>query len=746
MSEIKRNNRRVFVSFSASFLLFIIIPILVLNIVAWQAIRITEENERQNCVHLVSDGRELMDSLIRNIQNTVSLIRNNSFFLGLESLQAPLATEDYYHIWLALRSMSGMELNNRGFDMMLYYRNSDLILSPTFMAGSMSDAYGIFFRFGNLDYGRFLSAFAITGNRAVFFPSAEHIWDGVPLRGVIYGIRLGMDISLYFLVHENQITGIFSPVFENNGALYIYDSTGGLLFSHGGGFAPLSMEADLPGEQGILPDGILGPGLIGAYSRSFNGLLYISALETDAALNHVRTLRNLTLILNIAAAALSLGYALFLAARNSRRVEEAFRLLDENPNLPHYDGGNILSYLNLSVSRLVSVNAMLREDVDSRREVLRGAFLDRLLSGDWESREETAAAAEQADIKLESRRFCVVFVLIPNEIQACVNSVDDIREILAGSFERARKDNVEAIIYSRNPSRLGVFFFLDEKRREDFRDYLESFFHNHTAGMEQLNLHLVGSGLRDDILDLVEEYRLCREYALICDNWEKSGIHWIDELPRPARRIFVFPPETEQKLINQLQNADFEGAKESIRVIFSTNLQEGLLTESMLSVLYATLQGCFLRALEGSLADICRDAIEALDFRRPPGELEEDFIALAQKICAAWSDEYSTKNAAIKKEELIAYVETHFGEEQLSLRLAARHFGFSEAYFSQMFKDITGENFSTFTEVTRLNHARTLLRQNLKIEEVAYRCGYKSPSSFRRAYKRCFGINPARSR
>jgi AraC-like DNA-binding protein len=91
-------------------------------------------------------------------------------------------------------------------------------------------------------------------------------------------------------------------------------------------------------------------------------------------------------------------------------------------------------------------------------------------------------------------------------------------------------------------------------------------------------------------------------------------------------------------------------------------------------------------------------------------------------------------------------VEAHFSEDKLSLSLAAQHFGFSETYFSQMFKDITGENFSTFTEITRLNKAQVLLKEYLKIEEVACRCGYKSPASFRRAYKRYFGVNPAGNR
>jgi AraC-like DNA-binding protein len=201
----------------------------------------------------------------------------------------------------------------------------------------------------------------------------------------------------------------------------------------------------------------------------------------------------------------------------------------------------------------------------------------------------------------------------------------------------------------------------------------------------------------------------------------------------------------EQKLINQLQSADFEGARNSIHSVFAANLQE-LLSERMLKIFYAAIQGCFLKSLEGPLVDPFRDTIQNLDFRRFPQELEEEFTDLAQRICSSFAAEYSKKNVTIKKEELTAYVEEHFGEERLSLRLAARHFGFSETYFSQMFKEITGKNFSTFTEITRLEHAQALLKQYLKVEEIAYRCGYKSPNSFRRAYKRYFGINPTKTR
>jgi AraC-like DNA-binding protein len=757
-----RKNHRVFASFSISFLLFVIIPVLVLNVVAWQAIRITEQNERQNCVSRLSNGREKMDNWIRSIHSTVSLIRVDDRLYGLEKLNNFISAKDRYDIWLALQSIGKMELANRRLDVMIYYRNPDLVLSPTFMAGHMLDAYGIFFRFGNNDYAGFLSSFSIADNRPVFFPAMDYLWDKVPLRGLLYGMRLRIsdEASLFFLLQEQRILEIFSPVFSGKGALYIYSPGGDLLFSHGvglalqvPGFPPEKMDAGFAADSGLLDSGYLGPGIIGAYSRSEHGLLYVSAIEADTALNHVRTLRTLTFALNLAAIFLSLGYAVFLAARNSRQVAEAFRLLDANPNFPAYEGGNTLSYLNNSVVRLINTNTLLRADANSRREMLKAAFLDRLLNGDWENREESAAAAEQSGIAIAGKCFCVIFLILkPREgsgervnNRSLPDPLGPAKRDIRAALEEAAPG--EVLIYGRHPNRIGLFFFL-LPGEGDFRNFLERLFQDRVVPVcaeRNFEFHLIGSGLYDDISKLREGYNLCREYALIRRAWENTRIHWIDTLPPPRQQIFVFPLEMEQKLINQLQNADFEGARDSIHSVFSANLQE-LLNESMLKIFYASLQGCFLKSLEGPLVDTFRDTIQNLDFRRFPQELEEEFTDLARRICSSFAAEYSKKNVSIKKEELTAYVEEHFGEERLSLRLAARHFGFSETYFSQMFKETTGKNFSTFTEITRLEHAQTLLRRFLKVEEIAYRCGYKSPNSFRRAYKRYFGINPTKTR
>jgi AraC-like DNA-binding protein len=756
-----QKDHRLFVNFSVPFLLFIVIPVLVLNVATWQAIQIIEYSESQDCVSRLSLGKEKMDNQIKNIHTIVTLLRTDSYLYNLENLSSTISARHRYDIWLALRSINKMDLTARDLNPMIYYRNSDLVLTPTFLAGIMKDYYGTLFRFGNSSYPEFLNTFNIPSTQPIFFPAMDYTWDNTAHRGLLYGMRMQITGSslLFFLLQEQDILRNFSPIFSNGGALYIYDPGGDLIYSHNGGLPSANLTAYHFTGSGLLSSESFGPGIIAAYSRSDYGPLYVSIFEKDAVLNRVQNLRNLTFYLNITAILLSLGYAAFLAARNSKQIAKTFQLLGETANLPAYKGGNAMRYLNNSVMNLINTNTILRDDMNFRNDILKAALFDHILSGSWESRDEPMAIAEQADISITQKIFCVVFLILkPGEpIRGEKRSSQKILEtdgvfgiVKQGIITTVKKaiTDRDVLFYSRNPNRMTVLFILDTEQREGFREYIEELFQNSVTPIcleKNITLRMVGSGLYDDIFKIREGYNLCKEYALTCSDWEQAGIHWTDTLPKPRQRVFVFPLDMEQKVINQLQNADFEGVRNSLHSIFTANLHEGLLNEKMLTFFYAALQGCFLRSLEGPLIEVYRDIIRDKDFSSAPLEVESEFIDLARQICRSFALEYSKKTAAIKKEDLTAYVEDHFSEDRLSLRLAAKHFGFSETYFSQMFKEITGENYSTFTEITRLNHAHMLLKQRLKVEETAYRCGYRSPNSFRRAYKRYFGISPSQT-
>jgi len=92
---------------------------------------------------------------------------------------------------------------------------------------------------------------------------------------------------------------------------------------------------------------------------------------------------------------------------------------------------------------------------------------------------------------------------------------------------------------------------------------------------------------------------------------------------------------------------------------------------------------------------------------------------------------------------IMEYINQHYSENTLSLKLIAGEFGFQENYISRMFKGMYGENLSTVIERIRIDKACQLLKnEEWKISDISLKVGYSSDISFRRAFKKVTGMTP----
>ncbi|MBR6627774.1 MAG: helix-turn-helix domain-containing protein [Lachnospiraceae bacterium] len=83
-------------------------------------------------------------------------------------------------------------------------------------------------------------------------------------------------------------------------------------------------------------------------------------------------------------------------------------------------------------------------------------------------------------------------------------------------------------------------------------------------------------------------------------------------------------------------------------------------------------------------------------------------------------------------------------DRPLSLDSIANLFGFSIYYFSRVFKLATGYNFTEYLTIQRVKKAQTLLAESdLNITEIAFQSGFKSISSFNRAFRQIRGCSPS---
>lgn len=96
----------------------------------------------------------------------------------------------------------------------------------------------------------------------------------------------------------------------------------------------------------------------------------------------------------------------------------------------------------------------------------------------------------------------------------------------------------------------------------------------------------------------------------------------------------------------------------------------------------------------------------------------------------------------VRKEEVLRFVWEHFSEP-LTLSQTAESFGLSEGYFSRLFAEITGKNFSSYLREVRLSHAKQLTdKGEASVTELAFSSGFGSVNSFIDAFRKEFGKTP----
>ena len=91
--------------------------------------------------------------------------------------------------------------------------------------------------------------------------------------------------------------------------------------------------------------------------------------------------------------------------------------------------------------------------------------------------------------------------------------------------------------------------------------------------------------------------------------------------------------------------------------------------------------------------------------------------------------------------EWMAYLDRHLNEDMDMDHLAERFF-ISKFHMMRMFRAETGFTIHTNLMQRRLLAARQLIDTGMRATEACYRCGFRSYSSFTRAYSKHFGTTP----
>lgn len=91
--------------------------------------------------------------------------------------------------------------------------------------------------------------------------------------------------------------------------------------------------------------------------------------------------------------------------------------------------------------------------------------------------------------------------------------------------------------------------------------------------------------------------------------------------------------------------------------------------------------------------------------------------------------------------EILCYIDQHLSED-LDAEIIAKAFFISKYHMMRLFRRETGTTVHLYITQKRLVKARELMDAGMRATEACYRCGWRSYSSFTRAYSKHLGTTP----
>jgi AraC-like DNA-binding protein len=86
-------------------------------------------------------------------------------------------------------------------------------------------------------------------------------------------------------------------------------------------------------------------------------------------------------------------------------------------------------------------------------------------------------------------------------------------------------------------------------------------------------------------------------------------------------------------------------------------------------------------------------------------------------------------------------------DEELTVEAVTKELGYTRQYVSGRFHRVTGRLLSHFLKEKRLAKAARLLKHgNMRVSQIARRCGFDSENYFRQQFRERFGMSPRQFR
>lgn len=613
-----------------------------------------------------------------------------------------------------------------------YLPNTDYILSPNYFI-SAERYYSWMKRYADPEYDNWLKALSDESNYYQFLPM-DNVAPNFSKNYYMYMVNIDdlyyMDVNavICFVLEKEELASLFTTLSSDN-----FDTD----------FIVAVNEDNVPfmsllSNPDFSVDKIMnlhytnnfshnhGSLTIGKYTSQLTGYTYYYSFPAFSSTSSMIAKQVLYITCFVIAFLLGISLIIRFSRRNVAPIIELGQELNE----------------------AVEAQNHLQEVVDSQRPIICNSYVRQLLTGLIASEEEASYIKEYLNLVGEPLYYnCLYIVAYNNAGDSSENAQqirfsDDFNHVITNALQ----NYLGSPLYYFNPADR-TYALLLACTKEDEANLIiktnETIVQLHNYLLDTYGIWLfAGIGRNTDSLTNVwESYQQAVESISYTS---KNYFFFPYEFIKKDSNAFYYPPELSTKLIHFITTGNTSQVLELFNLIHQENIEERSLPINLLKFLLSDIRNTLLKARFALPSGISAEVTAQLDEHfneHATFKLCEDIALTLCKLFAVESEDTNLVTAIEK------YIEKNFMDPSMGLNKISDEFQISESYFSHMFKEKTGVNFSTYLENIRMSEAARMIKEtDISLNELYISVGYNNANTFRRAFKKIYGVTPSSMR
>jgi AraC-type DNA-binding domain-containing proteins len=385
----------------------------------------------------------------------------------------------------------------------------------------------------------------------------------------------------------------------------------------------------------------------------------------------------------------------------------------------------------------------LQEVVDLQHPYISKSYLRDILLGKISTPAELSYITNYLQLTDKQLQFQVIYINFYHiDDVLYLDDNNNIQDIIQEYVITALQEYTLPYTYSSMERSLALLLYYKKDVPNFILTLQEKFLHIHEFFLEQYSLWVFcGVGSATSRLNNVwESYQQAQD---MIHYGSKNYIFLLYEMRPKDSLSFYYPPELSTKMTHFITTNNHTQVVELFHLIHQENIEDRSLPVHLLNFLLSDIRNSLIKVRFSITSNLEENKclLKKLDqqFKEPLT------FTLCENIALGLCELYSTKkesNDIIGN--TIIYIKENFKNPSLGLNKISDEFQISESYFSHMFKERTGVNFSVYLEDLRLTEAIRLLKEtHSNLSSLYLDVGYNSASTFRRVFKKRYGISPS---